>query len=446
MKKTILALASLLLTTVAAQAQWVQQPFTFANPALSAYYIDAVDANVVWTAGFDVVSNLNSVPGVLGKQVAFTSNGGTTWTVSTISNLSAAEEITGIAGINATTALVCTSNGTAGGRILKTVNGGTTWTVQTAAGQFTSADSFPNYISFFNATEGICAGDPLPASGRFEVYKTADAGATWTAVPTASLPAALTNEFSVVNHFANVGNGFWFSTTSGRVFGTVDKGVTWTVGTTGLGATIPWVSFRDASNGLALTEAGSLARTINGGTTWTSVTPSGTLHAFNIDNVPGTNQFVSVGAGNDPGSSYSRDNGATWVAIETTRSHGSLDFVSSTIGWSSALDTNTGAGIGAYKLSTAVLGTTQNVALQQGLSVYPNPSADGQFTVAMAQGRPEQAQVTVFDALGRSVYTRTVATAAAPTFSIDLSRQALGVYTMQLRTEGGVAQQKLVIQ
>ena len=441
MKKTLLALASLLLTTVAAQAQWVQQPFTFANPALSAYYIDAVDANVVWSAGFDVVNELG------GRQVALTTNGGTTWTVSTISTLGTAEEITGIAGISATTAVICTSNGTAGGRILKTVNGGTTWTVQTAAGQFTSADSFPNYISFFNATEGVCAGDPLPASGRFEVYRTADAGATWTAVPTASLPAVLANEYSVVNHFANVGNGFWFSTTSGRVFGTVDKGITWTVGTTGLAATagIPWVSFRDASNGLALNTSGALARTTNGGTTWTSVTPSGTLHAFNIDNVPGTNQYVSVGAGTDPGSSYSRDNGATWVAIETTRSHGSLDFVSSTIGWSSALDTNTGAGIGAYKLSTAVLGTTQNVALQQGLSVYPNPSADGQFTVSMAQGRPEQAQVTVFDALGRSVYTRTVATAAAPSFSIDLSRQALGVYTLQLRTEGGVAQQKLVI-
>lgn len=442
MKKIVLAIASLLLTSVAAQAQWVQQPFTFTNPALSAYYIDAVDANVVWSAGFDVVSNLNGVPGVLGKQVAFTTNGGTTWTVSTISNLTAAEEITGIAGLNATTALVCTSNG-AGGRILKTVNGGTTWTAQTVAGQFTNAASFPNYISFFNATEGICAGDPV--SGRFEVYRTADAGATWTAVPTASLPAANSNEYSVVNHFANVGSGFWFSTTTGRVFGTADKGITWTVGDTNLGADIPWVSFRDASNGLALTTSGALARTTNGGTTWQSVTPAGTLHAFNIDNVPGTNQYVSVGAANDPGSSYSRDNGATWVVIESTRSHGSLDFVSSTVGWSSALDGNTGAGIGAYKLSTSVLGTTQNVALQQGLSVYPNPSADGQFTVAMAQGRPAEAQVVVFDALGRPVYTRTVQTAAAPNFTIDLSRQALGIYTMQLRTEGGVAQQKLVV-
>jgi len=438
MKKTVLAIASLLLTSVAAQAQWVQQPFTFANNYLSAYYLDAVDANVVWTAGFDVVDEEG------GKQVAFTTNGGTSWTVSTISNLAAAEEITGIAGISATTALVCTTNG-AGGRILKTVDGGLTWTAQTVAGQFTSADSFPNYIAFFNATEGICAGDPVPATGRFEVYRTTDAGATWTAVPAASLPAATTGEYSVVNHFATVGNGFWFSTTEGRVFGTVDKGVTWTVGNTGLGATTPWVSFRDASNGLALTLAGTLARTTNGGATWQSVAPTGTLHAAGIDNVPGTNQYVTVGYGSDAGSSYSRDNGATWVSIEATRNHASLDFISPTVGWSSALNATDGSGIGAYKLSTSVLGTTQNVALQQGLSVYPNPSADGQFTVAMAQGRPAETQVTVFDALGRNVYARTVQTATAPSFTLDLSRQALGIYTLQLRTEGGVAQQKLVI-
>ncbi|RZK98621.1 MAG: hypothetical protein EOO62_26185, partial [Hymenobacter sp.] len=298
----------MLLTSVAAQAQWVQQPFTFANPALSAFYLDAVDANVVWSAGFDIANTVNPAGG---KQVALTTNGGTTWTLSTISVLTATEEITGVAGINATTALVCTSNG-AGGRILKTVNGGTTWTVQTVAGQFTNAASFPNYISFFNATEGVCAGDPI--AGRFELYRTTDAGATWAAVPTTSLPLALTSEFSVVNHFANVGDGFWFSTTSGRVFGTTDKGLSWTVGNTNLGATVPWVSFRDAANGLALTTTGLLARTTNGGTTWQSVTPTGPLHVFNLDNVPGTNQFVSVGAGTDAGSSYSRDNGATWVA------------------------------------------------------------------------------------------------------------------------------------
>ncbi len=437
MKKIVLALASLLFASTAAHAQWVQQPFTFTNSALSAYYIDAVDANVVWSAGFDLDASTG------GKQVAFSTNGGTTWTVSTITALASAEEITGIAGISATTALVCTSNGSAGGRILKTTNGGTTWTVQTVTGQFTNSASFPNYIAFFNATEGVCAGDPV--AGRFEIYRTTDAGATWTAVTTANLPVALSNEFSVVNHFATVGNGFWFSTTSGRVFGTTDKGATWTVGDTNLGTTnIPWVSFRDASNGLALTMTGALARTTNGGATWTSVAPSGTIHGGGIDNVPGTNQYVSIGNDIDPGSSYSRDNGATWVVIENTRNHGSVDFISSTVGWSSALNASSG-GLGAYKLSTAVLGTTQNVALQQGLSVYPNPSADGQFTVAMAQGRPTEAQVTVFDALGRSVYTRTVATAAAPTFTLDLSRQALGIYTMQLRTEGGVAQQKLVI-
>lgn len=437
MKKTVLTLASILFASAAAQAQWTLQPFTFTNSYLSAHYLDAVDTNVVWSAGFDLVNNTG------GNQVARTSDGGTTWSLLTIANLGANEEITGIAGVNATTAVVCTSTGS-GGRILKTVDSGVTWTVQTTTTQFGTSASFPNYIAFFNATEGVCAGDPITSTGRFEIYRTTDAGTTWTAVPTANIPVSTSGEFSVVNHFSNTTTGFWFSTTTGRVFGSIDKGLTWTVGSTGLTTSIPWVSFRDATNGIAL--AGTqLARTTNGGTTWQAATYTGPLHTFAIDNVPGTNQFISVGAGTDAGSSFSRDNGATWTAIESTRSHGYVDVVSPTLAWSSAVDPSDGSGRGVYKLASTVLSTQQNAALQQGLRVYPNPSTDGQFTVALAAGQGAEAQVQVFDALGRSVYTRTVPTAATPTFGIDLSQQATGIYTLQLRTAGGVAQQKLVV-
>lgn len=439
MKKVLLILAAFLLTNVAAQAQWVLQPFTFTNTDLTPVYLDAVDANVAWAAGFDVLFNEG------GNEVVHTANGGTTWTKNAIANLGATEEITGIVGLNATTALVCTSTG-AGGRILKTVNSGTTWTVQTTATQFASAASFPNGIAFFNATEGVCFGDPGTGATRFEVYRTTDAGATWTGVPTISLPVIQAGEFGVVNHFAVNGNAIWFSSTTGRVFASLDKGVTWTVGNTNLGAVVPLISFRDASNGLALDDAtGLLAATTNGGTTWSPVSYTGPLHVLGIHNVPGTNQFISVGAGTDAGSSYSRDNGATWTALESTFNHASVDVVSPTVAWSSAVDPNTATGLGANKLTSTALGTIKNVALQQGLSVYPNPSSGGQFVVTMAQGRATETQVEVLDMLGRAVYTRTVQTATAPSFNLDLSQQATGIYTMQLRTEGGVAQQKLVV-
>ncbi|HET9504432.1 MAG TPA: T9SS type A sorting domain-containing protein [Hymenobacter sp.] len=440
MKKTILALAGLLLASATAQAQWVLQPYSFSNSYLTPFYLDAVDANVVWSAGLDVYD------GEGGDEVAHTSNGGTTWATTAISNLSADEVITGVAGLSATTALVCTvDNGVGGGRILKTVDGGTTWTVQTTTSQFATADSYPNGIAFFNATEGICFGDPATGAGKFEIYRTTDAGATWVAVPSANLPASQASEYGGINQVSMAGNSFWFATNKGRILGSVDKGLTWTVSDTNFGATVPLISFRDAQNGIALnTNTGAMLATTNGGSTWSPVSYTGPLHGFALHNVPGSNTYLSVGLDSDAGSSFSRDNGVTWTAIESTLNHVSVDVVSPTVAWSSTYNAADLSGLGVYKLTSTALGTRQNVALQQGLSVYPNPSADGQFTVAMAQGRPAEAQVTVFDALGRSVYTRTVAT-AAPTFTIDLGRQALGVYTMQLRTEGGVAQQKLVI-
>ena len=193
MKKTLLALAGVMLGSFTAQAQWVLQPFTFPDPFQVAYNIDAVDANVVWASGNDLLEGT-------ANQYARTANGGTSWTTGTITNLTSAETITGIAGLNATTAVVCVTTGTTG-RILKTVNGGTTWTVQTTAPQFAGPSSFPNFVSFFSATEGICVGDP-PTGTAFEIYTTADAGTTWTRVPTANVPAALPGETGIVKNFA----------------------------------------------------------------------------------------------------------------------------------------------------------------------------------------------------------------------------------------------------
>ncbi|GGF10789.1 T9SS type A sorting domain-containing protein [Hymenobacter cavernae] len=440
MKKPLLLIAGLVLTSFAAQAQWVLQPFTFSDPFQVAYNLDAVDANVVWAAGNDLIEGT-------ANQYARTANGGTSWTTGTIANLTSAETITGIAGVNATTALVCVTTGTTG-RILKTVNGGTTWTVQSTAGQFAGPSSFPNFISFFSATEGICVGDP-PTGTAFEIYTTADAGTTWTRVPVANVPAAQAGETGIVKNFAVLGNSCWFSTTNGRVYYSSNKGQTWAVGNSGLN-TSGDLAFTDASNGIMVTgdlggSAHTIARTTNGGATWTRVTFTGTVHG-EVSGVPGTNEILSVGLLDDFGSSYSRNGGLTWTTLETTRDHASLDVVSPTVAWSGALDIDNVAGIGVYKLNSTVLGNSKDVALQNGLSVYPNPSADGQFTVQLASGLSAEAKVEVFDALGRNVYAQSVKAAAKPVFSLDLARQSAGVYTLQVKTNGGVAQQKLVVQ
>lgn len=442
MKQTTLLTAALVGLTSVAHAQWASQPVGFSGTA-AAVYIDAVDNSVAWATAAELVAmNAN-------QQFARTMNGGTTWTVDTVTGLGPNDQVTSIFGLNATTAWVTVLRDAAPGQILKTTDGGATWTVQTTPTQFAGARSWPNYVHFFNATEGVAIGDPDTSLAGFEIYTTANGGTTWTRV--AGVPASTMGEVGLVTPPAAAGNSLWFGSNEGRVFYSTDKGATWAVSNTGIGE-INSIAFRDATNGLALSldensTSHLLARTTNGGQTWNPVTYTGPLHGVGIDNVPGTGQYVSVGAniGNgDTGSSYSRDNGQTWVALENTVDHYVLDFASPTAAWSSRISSGTGAGQGVNKLTSTVLGNRAVAASQLGLNVYPNPSTDGRFTVAAQQARGAVAW-RVFDALGRQVVANQPGATPAGSLTVDLSREKAGLYTLELRTDAGVAQQKLVV-
>lgn len=438
MKKNVLLLAGSFLMATAAHAQWVQQPFTFAQNFLP-LYTDAVDANTAWALSSGVFARQNS------NQVARTFNGGQNWTVLTISNINPANETTvSMSAVSATTAWVVTLNAD-GGRVLRTTDAGATWTVQSTSTMFSGPESYPNTIHFFNANDGVVMGDPDGITDGMEIYYTSNGGTTWTR--SANVPVGTSGEYGTIYPPATVGNSIWFPNDEGDVFRSTDKGVTWSVSRDAAPTAIENLAFRDEQNGLAVIADGSstnheLYRTTDGGVTWSRLAYTGPLHGWGLDNVPGTNNYLAVGVdldNGDSGSSYSRDNGQTWISIENTIDHLFVDAAGPTAVWSGRIALS-GAGDGVNKLTSTVL-PTRAATLVLGASLLPNPSADGLFRVQWPTAAHTGAvTLTVFDAVGRQVQQQVLDAGRTTETTLDLSRQKAGLYQVKLESAAGVSQ------
>jgi len=387
--------------------EWDTQNTNFPNPSTGVRYMDAVDENIAWCIGYD-----GSGSQLHYRDVSVTTNGGTTWTSHEINGPSGTAEPAMIFGISGTEAWAPVhSAGTATG-IYHTTDGGLTWTRSGDANMYTNGASFPNIVHFFDANTGFAQGDPV--GGYFEIYTTTDAGASWTRVPQANIPAPAAGEWGVVGYYDAVDDNIWFGTNLGRVFRSTDKGLTWDVSDTGLGATVYTdVRFRDALHGLAQDKGanttGDIVETSDGGVTWTAVAYTGNCYTNDFQYVPGTaNTWITTGAdvnNNMAGASYSFDGGHSWTDFDETFGIQFLAtaWVNTTTGWAGAFNDQTNPSIGGmYKFTgdltpptpgtisgTVTLdggtGNVVDVVVSAG-GVNTNPAADGTYTLSVLPG------------------------------------------------------------
>ena len=363
-----------------------------------------------------------------------------------------------------------------GGEILRTINAGISWTKVTNASQFNPGQNgFCNWVHMFDANVGVSLGDPT--NGYFEVLRTVDGGVTWTRLPQASSPVPQADEYALARSFFVRGNTVWAGLGSSvdanlvRVLKSTDRGLTWTFSTnTTLRGAIDRLAFKDDLNGIAYNTkavAGAISevnviRTSDGGATWAPITPvnarTGSFFWYDIDAVDG--RYYSVGARfpeaapavpENRGSSSSVD-GITWNNISLAQPFLAIDVIpgatAGTIaGYAGAATDATGSG-GIYKATNVIALANRDASLQSVLSVYPNPSATGAFTVELGSNLQAGAQLTVADALGRQVKSQTLnaTVVGSKKFALDLSNEKSGVYTLQIRTAAGIATQKLVIE
>lgn len=448
---------------------------TFA-PGYLVRNINTVSPNVAWA-----VAEENSA---VGKPTTFlvTNNAaGTQFDFGAVNAANGAQnfETANISGINATTAIAATFGGTSGGgELLRTTNAGISWTKVSLPSQFVASQGgFLDFVHMFDANVGVAVGDPTGTPASFEILRTTDGGLTWNRIPSANIPAPFVGEAALVHSVFARGNTIWFggaslgTTDQERIFKSTDRGLTWTASQpTSLTETISKIAFKDDLNGIAyntkainnVTSEVNVIRTSDGGATWSPITPvnarTGSFFWYDIDAVNG--RYYSVGARfpeatppvpENRGSSSSVD-GITWNNISLSQPFLAIDLIPGTVtgtvaGYAGAGTDAMGSG-GVYKASNVVTLATKDAALQGVLSVYPNPSATGAFTVDLGSNLQAGAQLTVADALGRQVKAQTLnaTTVGSKKLNLDLSSEKSGVYTLQIRTAAGIATQKLVVE
>lgn len=403
--------------------------FTAANRTLSS--ISIVNTSVIWAIALDN----SAAPDYTIKEFTKSTDGGETWTPGTI-NLGANTSGLGITSISAISDQIAWISAAPDvsdfGGVWKTTDGGLTWTKQTTALFNNPIDSYTSFVHFWDASNGVTGGDT--ENGTFEIYTTSNGGNNWNRVIGANIPPSLVREMGYVGVTSVVGNIFWFGTSAGRIFKSIDKGLSWTVTqtpSTDFNLGLDRFTFSDANNGLFMdhNNTTTLYKTTDGGNNWTSITTPG-FYKTNIAYIPGTSTVIAGAAANPFSSSYSTDNGSTWTTIDSGVLHGTLAFLNDSFGFSAGINTNATTG-GISKFAGLPLKTPSFEADKQ-IAAYPNPT-NGILKINSNNSLIKE--VSVYDLLGKEVFNSKFS--PLNNVNLDLNSLQAGNYILKTTSDSG---------
>jgi len=419
------------------QSAWIKQNTAFtASRGIEQIFI--IDQNTVWAkvrAGLD--------PSDYIKEFTRTNNGGNIWVPGNITFANSTAY--GVANIfpfsyNVAFAAMFPATGN-GGIVLKTSDGGFSWSTANSPDFSTSCLDF---IHFFNTNDGICMGDP--SGTDFVIYTTSDGGNSWTLVPGADIPDAVSGEFGYVCYSA-VGDNIWFSTKHGRVFKSTDKGHTWTVSDSNMGNAIR-LFFKDANVGFAVGYACPVKKTNDGGTTWTAFTPTGYyVQMPNFAYVPGTSaMWVDVALGPNFGSSYSLDDCASWINIDTgSVQYTAVAFLNENTGWAGSYN-NSDVDGGIYKWNPYFISGIKNTAdaSHGSITVFPVP-AKNIVNIQLGKIEDENVTITIYNMIGQPIISKQMKTVSNDIIQLDLSDKEAGFYFINITNGSRTITKKVTI-
>lgn len=204
--------------------------------------------------------------------------------------------------------------------ILTTTNG-STWAA-TSADPF-AADEHAIAVECFetarDTTRVVVARGSTDASNPPEIAYSDDSGATWTAVDVGSD----NGEFVQYPHalFARDRNAIWLGTDQGVIYKSEDAAVSWTQvddGTTLSAEGVNAIHFIDADVGFVVGDANTVARSLDGGASWSAITGPAGATVLNCVYCHDRNRvWVGTAAGT---LYYSNNGGTSWSQRSITGS------------------------------------------------------------------------------------------------------------------------------
>jgi len=283
--------------------------------------VSAVSETVAWASG-------------TAGTIIRTTDGGRSWRRLTVPGTEALD-FRDIDAFDARVAYVLSIGPGAASRIYKTMDGGAHWDLQ-----FQNQDErvFLDAMAFWTPSRGLAVSDSV--DGRFVLFRTTDAGRTWTRIADKSLPPALPGEGAFAASGTNVTvsgtRHAWIGTgaaSEARVLRTADGGDSWMVSPTPLPAGpssgIFSIAFRDTRHGIIVggdykqerAAVKNAATTTDGGRTWTLTGTPG-LSGFRsvVSYVPGSSASTAIAVG-PSGADRSVDDGRTWTPLESAGFH-----------------------------------------------------------------------------------------------------------------------------
>jgi photosystem II stability/assembly factor-like uncharacterized protein len=443
MKKTLQILFFLcFIATLNAQTSnlWTPQGIGVLPKNFDVLGMSVVNKDVVWAIADSTYSN--PLPSNFMPRLLRTINGGTTWQVLPI------PEAVGRLGldihaVDATTAWISVQKNVSalGHDVYKTTDGGATW-----VSKFNNSYSASLFVRFFDAQNGFLW-------NRSSFARTTNGGEAWTVSTITGW--SNTEGFSsagITNQCITIGDTIMGGTSTSRICMSPDRGTTWKfldlrpVSFFGEQVIILSLAFKDARNGIALGWNQNnfityLAKTTDGGNTWSQIANYPFTYGSAIEYIRGTNNSYLI-TDTDGLTAYSTNAGQSWVKIDSTTS-ACIRFLDRQTGWIGTYVTKAG-GPAMYKWNGGGILSDIKVleAEEVSLKVSPNPTSRFLNIEYAADFKPTS--LTIYDALGQTVFSRTDLSTASQ--NIDLQAFTNGTYLVQLQSAAGYVSQKIVVQ